>query len=111
LALRARRQVLVLSYGVVPSQRYSEIGFHQSASGLDGLTTTATSLSGPGLGLIGPAEVLGLASDTDARPFSLGGVPGVGTELPSSGEVPGGCTRISSSSRIGGLNKSYVNTH
>jgi hypothetical protein len=77
LALRARSQILVSSSGIVPSRRYSEIGFCQSASRLGGLTTVATSPSCPGLGSIGPAKVPGLASDTGVRLFSLGGVPGI----------------------------------
>jgi hypothetical protein len=105
-----RRRALVLSYGIVRRQRYSKIGFHQSASGLGGLTTSATSPSGPELGLIGPVEAPELASDAGAGLFSPGGVPGAGTELPSSGEVLGECTRISSLSRIEGFNKSCANT-
>jgi hypothetical protein len=76
LALRARSQISVLSSGIVPSRRYSKIGFCQSASGLGGPTTAATSPSSPGLGSIGPAKAPGLASDIGVRPFSLGGVPG-----------------------------------
>jgi hypothetical protein len=102
--------VSVLSSGIVPNQRCSVIGFHQSASGLGGLTTATTSPSGPGLGAIGLAKVPELASSVGARPFSPSGVPGMGTEAPSYGEVPGKCTRTSSSDQIEGLNKSYVNT-
>jgi hypothetical protein len=110
LALRSRRQVLVSSSSIVPNWRYPEISFHQSALGLGGPTTSATSPLGPGLGSIGQAEFLGMASDTGAEPFSPGRVPGAGTEMSSSGEVPGECTRISSLSRIEGLYKSYANT-
>jgi hypothetical protein len=111
LVLRVRRRVSVSSSGIVPSWRYSKIGFHQSTSGLGGLTIAATSPSGPGLSSIGPTEAPELASDTAAGPFFPGGVLGAGTKLTSSGEVPGKCTRTSSSSRIEGLNKSYANTH
>jgi hypothetical protein len=76
-----RCQVSVSSSSIVPSRRYSEIGFHQSTSGLGGLTTTATSPSGPGLDSIGPTEAPMLASDTGAKPFFLGGVPGASTKL------------------------------
>jgi hypothetical protein len=51
-----------------------------------------------------------LASSVRVGSFSPGGVPGMGTEEPSSGEVPGECTGTSSSDRIEGLNKSCANT-
>jgi hypothetical protein len=51
-----------------------------------------------------------LASNTGTESFSPDGVPGVGTELPSSGEVSGPGTRTSSLSQMEGLNKSSVNT-
>jgi hypothetical protein len=101
---------LVSSSGIVPSQRYSTIGFCQSALGLGGLTIATTSPSSPRLGAIGPAEALGLASDIGARSFSSGGVPGMHIEMPSSGEALGERTGMSSLSRIEGLNKSYANT-
>jgi hypothetical protein len=108
LALCVRHRVS--SSGIVPSRRYSKIGLHQSTSGLGGPIIAATPPSDPGLCSIGPTEASGLASNTDAKLLSPGRVNGVGTELPSSREVPGNCTRISSSSRIEGLNKSCVNT-
>jgi hypothetical protein len=58
--------------------------------------TAATSPWGPRLGAIGPAE------DPD-------GVLGMGTEVPSSREVPSERTGTSSLSQIEGLNKSYAN--
>jgi hypothetical protein len=70
--------------------------------------TVATSPSGPGLDAIGLAEAPELASGVGAGPFSPGVVPGMGIEVPSSRVVLGECTKTSSSSRIEGLNKSYV---
>jgi hypothetical protein len=61
-------------------------------------------------GAMGLAEAPGLASGVSVRPFSPGGVPGMGTEVTSTGEVPSERTGTSSSSRIDGLNKSYANT-
>jgi hypothetical protein len=110
LAQSTRHRVSVSSSGIVPSQRYSVIGFHQSASGLGCPMTVATSPLGPGLGAIGPTEAPGLASGVGAEPFSLGRVPDMGIEVPSSGEVPGKRTGTSSWSRMEGLNKFYVNT-
>jgi hypothetical protein len=81
LALCVRRRVLISSSGIVPSQRYSEIGFCQSASGLGGPTIAATSPLGPGLGSIGPAMAPGLASDTGTGPFSPGEVRGAGASF------------------------------
>jgi hypothetical protein len=72
--------------------------------------TTATSPSGLRLGAIGPTEAPGLVSVVGVRPFSPGGVPGMGTKVPSFREVSGECTGTSSSSWIEGLNKSYANT-
>jgi hypothetical protein len=72
--------------------------------------TAATPPSGPGLGVIGLAEAPGLASSVGVGPFSPGGVPGMGTEVPSSEEVPGERTGTSSSSQIVGLNRSCTNT-
>jgi hypothetical protein len=110
LALRVRRRVLISSSGIVPSQRYSTIGFRQSALGLGDPTIAATSPSGPGLGAIGPAEAPGSTSDMGARLFCLGGTPGAGIELPLPREDSGKRTEMSSSSRIEGLNKSCVIT-
>jgi hypothetical protein len=110
LALCVMCQVSVSSSSIVPSQRYSVIGFCQSTSGLGSLMTFATSPLGLGLGAIGPAEAPVLASGVGAGLFSPHGVPGMGTEVPSFGEVSGECTGTSSSSRIEGLNKSCVNT-
>jgi hypothetical protein len=84
--------------------------FCQSSSGLGGPTIAATCPSGPGLGAMGPTEALGLTPSVGAGSFSPNGVPGMGTEVPSSREVPGKHTGTSSSSRIEGLNKSCVNT-
>jgi hypothetical protein len=110
LALCARHWFLVSSSSIVPNRRYSEIGFCQSVSGLGDPTTTATSPSGLGLGAIVLAKVPRLASDIGVGSFPPGGVPGMGTEPPSSGEVSGRCTEKSSPSWMEGLNKSYANT-
>jgi hypothetical protein len=110
LALRVRRRVSISSSGIVPNQRYSIIGFHQSTLGLGGSTTAATSPSGHGLGAIGPTEVPGLDSGVGAWTFSLGGLHGMGTEAPLSGDVLGECTETSSLNQIEGLNKSCTNT-
>jgi hypothetical protein len=71
---------------------------------------TSTSPLGPDLDATGPAEVPKLDFDVGAGLLPPSGVPGMGTEAPSSREVSGECTRTSSSSRIEGLNKSCVNT-
>jgi hypothetical protein len=52
---------------------------------------------------IGPAEAPRLASSVSAELFSPGRVPGIGTMMPSSGEVLGNGTGTSSSSQIEGL--------
>jgi hypothetical protein len=100
------------SSGIVPSQRYSEIGFHQSTSGLGGPMTVAISPSGPRFGLMGPTGSPWLTSKVGAEPsFSWWGHwlwYRVG--LSSSGEAPSMGTGISSSSLMEGLNKSCVNT-
>jgi hypothetical protein len=110
LALRVRSQVLVSSPVIVPSWRYLAIGFRQSVSGLGGPTIAATSPSGPGLGAIGSAETLRLASDICAGPLSPSGVPSTDIELPLSRDALGEHTGTSSLSQIVGLNKSRVNT-
>jgi hypothetical protein len=66
--------------------------------------------SGPGLGATGPPKAVGLTSGVGARPFSPSGVPGMGTEVPSSREVLTKRTRASSSSQMEGFNKSCMNT-
>jgi hypothetical protein len=76
------------------------IGFRQSTSGLGGKTTAATSTMGPGLGVIGPAEAPGLASDIGEGPFSPGGVPGMDIELPSPEEPLSDHVGVSSTSQI-----------
>jgi hypothetical protein len=110
LALCTRQRVLVLSSGIIPSRRYSAIGFCQSASGLCSPTTSATFPTDPRLGVIGPTKAPGWASDIGGGPFSPGGVSGMGIELPSFGETLDECAGVSSLSRIEGFNKSYVNT-
>jgi hypothetical protein len=104
-----RHRASVSSSGIVPSRRYSLIGFHQSTSGLGGLTTTAIFPLGPRFSVVGPAEAFGLASDISAGPFSSGRVPSVGIELPPSREALGERARISSLSRIEGLSESCMN--
>jgi hypothetical protein len=101
---------LVSLSGIVPSRRYSVIGFYQSTSGLGGLMTAITSPSGLELGAIGPTEAPKGATGVSARPFSPSGVPGMGTEVPLSREVPSERIGTSSSSWIESLNKSYTNT-
>jgi hypothetical protein len=88
---------------MVPNRRYSAIGFHQPTSGLASPTIAATSPLGPRLGVMGPAEAPGLASDIGTGPSSS-------SELASIGEPLGGHAVVSSSSRIEGLNKSCMNT-
>jgi hypothetical protein len=110
LARRTRCQVLVSSSGMVPSQRYSEIDLLQSASGLSGLTIVAISPPGSRACLIGPAEVVGSALEVRATPSLSGRVPDMGVGLSSPGEIPGVGVRISFSSRMESLNKSYMNT-
>jgi hypothetical protein len=58
----------------------------------------STSPSGPRLGAIGSVEAPGLASGVGVRPFSPGGVLGMGTVVPSFGEVLGERIVTSSSS-------------
>jgi hypothetical protein len=109
LALCARCRVLFLTPGIVPSRRYSVIGFHQSTTRLRCPMIAAPSPSGPGLSVIGPIKAPGLAFNIGTGPFSPGMVLGMGVELPSSREAPGKHVGISSR-QIEGLNKSSMNT-
>jgi hypothetical protein len=110
LARRGRHRVSVSSSGIIPSRRYSDIGFCQSASGSGSLTIAAISPSGSRFGSLGPAEAHGLTLEVGTGPSFPGGVPGVGIGLSSSGEILSLGTGISPSSRMGGLNKSCANT-
>jgi hypothetical protein len=86
------------------------IAFRQFASRLGGPTTATTSPACPGSDAIGPAQALGPAPDSGATPLSPGGVPSMGTSLPSLGEPQGEHARASSLSRMEGLNRSCANT-
>jgi hypothetical protein len=98
------------SSGMVPSWRYLEIGLRQFVAGLGGSIIAATSPSGPGIGLISPTEGHGSAFDVGTGSSSPDGAPGTDIKSSASGEVPGIGFTISSSSRMEGLNKSWVNT-
>jgi hypothetical protein len=103
--------VSVLSSGIVPSRRYLEIGFCQSAS-VSGGPTTATISPPPGLPVWSSwrAEALELASEIGAGPSLPGGVPGIGTVLSSLEDIPGMGTGTSSLSQMEALNNSCENT-
>jgi hypothetical protein len=60
--------------------------------------------------VVGLAEALGLAPDIGDGPPSPDRGPSTETGPPSSSEPPGAHAGISSSSRIEGLNRSYMNT-
>jgi hypothetical protein len=97
--------------GYCPSQRYLEIGFCQSTSGMGSLTTSTISPSGPRFGSIGSAAPpLGFTSEVGDWSSFPGGVLGIGIGLSSLGEVSDVGARLSSSSQMEGLNKSCANT-
>jgi hypothetical protein len=110
LALRVRRWVLVSSYGIIPSHRYSMIDFCKSSSGPAGLTTTTNGFACPESSVVGPTVAPGLAPDIGNGPPSPDGGPSTETYPPSSGEPPGTHIKISSLSQIEGLNRFCVNT-
>jgi hypothetical protein len=86
LALCVRCRVSISSSGIVPSHKYSVIGFHQFSSGLAGPATTTNAFTCPGSSVVGPAETPGLAPDIGDGPPSLDRGPGTETGPPSSGE-------------------------
>jgi hypothetical protein len=105
-----RSWVLISSSSMVPNRRDSINGFHQSTLRLDGPTIATISPSSPRLGVMGPAEAPGPASDIGTAPSSSDEAPGASIELPSTKKPPSGRAMVSSLSWIEGLNKYCVNT-
>jgi hypothetical protein len=106
----ARRRVSVSSSGIVPSWRHSEIGLHESASGLGGPIMATISSPGSWVCPTGLIEAPKSTFKARAAVSSPDGAPGPGIGLSLPGEVPGSGVRTSSSRRNEGLNKSCANT-